>query len=353
MIIQGRRAITGDDKMVCRIFGETITFAPQIKNWWQAVALGASNYIGGILEGAMYGAGIGATGGLLSGGPAVLAEFGASNIAANWLATWGGWGLGLRGLTTAQSVLGAYGNRGEVGFGDVVTHGVFGMESGTLHAMQNIASGNGTMTDVLGVALWFTPAGRANEEARGRGEEVRGEEARGEETRGEETQNEENPQARANEGEAPAQQGEHEAYEAEPAAVPESAMRGRKPALPEYPVLDAEGRLTEYGQWYYGRPGGYREGVRQDAWDAAAAESIDGVVRDPLTGEPLNPNERWDMGHKPGYEFRKHQLSAARRGIGREQFLDEHNTPDHYRPEDPISNSGHQGEAPDGVYYGP
>ena len=30
------------------------------------------------------------------------------------------------------------------------------------------------------------------------------------------------------------------------------------------------------------------------------------------------------MGHKPGYEFRKHRASAQERGIDRKQFLDEH-----------------------------
>jgi hypothetical protein len=58
------------------------------------------------------------------------------------------------------------------------------------------------------------------------------------------------------------------------------------------------------------------------------------------------------MGHKLGYEFRKHRQSAAERGISREKFIDEHNTTDHFRPENPSSNRGHQGEAPDGVYYG-
>jgi hypothetical protein len=139
MIIQGRRAISGDNKMKCMLFGEEIIFAPHIKNWWQAIALGASNYIGGIMEGMMYGAAIGAAGGVISGGPAVLGQFGVSNVAANWLATWGGWGLGLRGVVTAQSVLGAYGNTGEVTTDDVVSKGIFGMETGTLHSAQIIA----------------------------------------------------------------------------------------------------------------------------------------------------------------------------------------------------------------------
>ncbi|WP_312076437.1 HNH/ENDO VII family nuclease [Chryseobacterium sp.] len=151
--------------------------------------------------------------------------------------------------------------------------------------------------------------------------------------------------------------GEGNAYEAEPLPdgnnVPEGIMKGRRPSSPEYSVLDANGNLTDYGKWYYERPSGFRDGVRNDTWNKAQTESIDGVVRDPVTGEPLNPSEPWDMGHDYGYEFRKQQQSAAERGIGRDQFLNEHNNYEHYRPEHPSSNRGHQGEAPDDVYYGP
>lgn len=140
---------------------------------------------------------------------------------------------------------------------------------------------------------------------------------------------------------------------AEEIVVPPEKMTGTKPTQPEYPVLDADGKLTEYGKWYYERPAGYREGIRDGSWDNAANESIDGLVRDPKTGEVMDINEPWDMGHKPGYEFRKHQQSAAERGISRKQFLDEHNNSDHYRPETQKTNRGHSEEAPDDVYYGP
>ena len=50
------------------------------------------------------------------------------------------------------------------------------------------------------------------------------------------------------------------------------------------------------------------------------------------------------MGHKPGYEFRKHRASAQERGIDRKQFLDEHNDSSHYRPELPSSNRSHSCE---------
>lgn len=103
----------------------------------------------------------------------------------------------------------------------------------------------------------------------------------------------------------------------------------------------------------YERPSGYRKGVREKAWNEAKAKSKDGVVRDPLTDKPMDFNEKWDMGHKPGYEFRKHQKSAAERGISRKQFLDEYNNPDHYRPELPGSNRCHKGENKSDLYLGP
>ena len=94
----------------------------------------------------------------------------------------------------------------------------------------------------------------------------------------------------------------------------------------------------------YKRPSGYRKGVRDKTWEEAKANSPDGIVRDPKTGKPINPNEPWDMGHKPGYEFRKHRASAQERGIDRKQFLDEHNDSSHYRPELPSSNRSHSCE---------
>ncbi|MNV99865.1 Ribonuclease YqcG [compost metagenome] len=67
----------------------------------------------------------------------------------------------------------------------------------------------------------------------------------------------------------------------------------------------------------------------------------------------MKKEDPWDMGHNPGYEFRKHQISAAERGITRKQFLDEHNNYNHYRPELPSSNRSHSGEDPSDLYFGP
>lgn len=128
---------------------------------------------------------------------------------------------------------------------------------------------------------------------------------------------------------------------------------GERPATPQQPVIDsATGELTDYGRWYYERPSGFRTGVRDTTWNNAQSSSIDGVVRDPLTGQQMSPTEPWDMGHRFGFEFWKHRISSAQRGIGRTQFIDEYNNPNHYQPELPSSNQGHQGEAPPDVYYG-
>lgn len=58
------------------------------------------------------------------------------------------------------------------------------------------------------------------------------------------------------------------------------------------------------------------------------------------------------MGHKEGYEFTKHQYSAAQRGIGIDQFREEYNYVEHIEPELPKSNLSHKGEAPKDVYHG-
>ncbi|WP_283949355.1 MULTISPECIES: SpvB/TcaC N-terminal domain-containing protein [Sulfurimonadaceae] len=101
----------------------------------------------------------------------------------------------------------------------------------------------------------------------------------------------------------------------------------------------------------YSRPSNYRKGVRDKVWDNAT-DSKTGRVRDPKTGQFMSKEKSWDMGHKPGYEFRKHQKSAEERGISREKFLDEHNNPEHYRPELPQSNRSHAGEDKTDTYFG-
>ena len=100
----------------------------------------------------------------------------------------------------------------------------------------------------------------------------------------------------------------------------------------------------------YSRPTGWPAGMRDQVWENA--KDAHGRVRDPLTGRYMSKDQPWDMGHKPGYEFAKHQKSAEERGIDREQFRKEYYNPDHYRPELPSSNRSHKGEDKTAAYFG-
>lgn len=99
----------------------------------------------------------------------------------------------------------------------------------------------------------------------------------------------------------------------------------------------------------YQRPSGFRKGVRDSVF--AKAKQSDGKVYDSQSGMEILPDAAWDMGHKAGYEFKKHRRSAQERSISRKQFLDEHNNVDHYVPELPSSNRNHKDEAPDDVDF--
>lgn len=102
----------------------------------------------------------------------------------------------------------------------------------------------------------------------------------------------------------------------------------------------------------YARPSGFRQGVRDKVWENAREPSTK-QIRDPSTGRFMSKDKPWDMGHKPRQEFSKHQESAAKRGIDRDKFIEEHNDPTRYRPELPSSNRSHRGEDVTPNYIGP
>lgn len=99
----------------------------------------------------------------------------------------------------------------------------------------------------------------------------------------------------------------------------------------------------------YQRPSGFRKGVRESVFNNA--KDANGRVFDVQSGKEIKFTDSWDMGHLPGYEFRKHRASAQKRQITRKQFLNEHNDPSHYRPELPSSNRNHSDEAPDDIDF--
>lgn len=114
--------------------------------------------------------------------------------------------------------------------------------------------------------------------------------------------------------------------------------------------IDKNGKLTDLGEKQYKRRG-FRKGVRDKVFTKAKKKG-NGSVRDPNTKVRLKRKGRWDMGHKPGFEYKKHKISAAVQGKSRKKFLDEHNDPEHYEPEDPSSNSGHSHEDATNNYLG-
>ncbi len=95
MISQGVRTITGDRYMTCKI-GGTVQYAPNVKSWGDAIALGGLNYVTKLAECALGGAAVGAAGYLLpslAGGQIAFAmpTWGsvATNIGTGFTGVWG------------------------------------------------------------------------------------------------------------------------------------------------------------------------------------------------------------------------------------------------------------------------
>ncbi|NJM79744.1 MAG: hypothetical protein HC854_09175 [Flavobacterium sp.] len=172
-ISQGTETITGDHNMTCPVGGK-ITFQPQIKNWSQALALAGANYTGKLMEGMMAGAAVGMGGAILSGGAGAFAtggmrglgqatlQFAKSmprNMVVNAVESVSKVGLALRGVMGAQNVAQTYGNTGTAGVGDFAK-GTVAMETGAYDSAKNIASGNGTWQDYVGMAMMVAPVGQ-------------------------------------------------------------------------------------------------------------------------------------------------------------------------------------------------
>ena len=69
-----------------------------------------------------------------------------------------------------------------------------------------------------------------------------------------------------------------------------------------------------------------------------------GQFIDPNTLQPIEG--KYDLGHKPGHEFRKEKPRAQREGLSQKEFNDRMNNPELYQIEDPHSNRGHKFEEP-------
>lgn len=183
-LVQGLEQVTGDYQMTCLVPGGTIKFAPNIKNWSQALSLATANYMGKLMEGMMAGALIGMGGAVISGGVSAfigggirglgqaalqLAKATPMNVLKNWVAS----NL-FRPVTQLQSELQYYGQTGETsgpGMDKAATDGFFAAEIGTKESALNIYAyvtgstmynENGekrtaSWHDWGGIALWGAP----------------------------------------------------------------------------------------------------------------------------------------------------------------------------------------------------
>jgi RHS repeat-associated protein len=77
----------------------------------------------------------------------------------------------------------------------------------------------------------------------------------------------------------------------------------------------------------------------REAVEAGAAKTPDGKFIDPNTGKVIEG--KYDLGHKPGHEFRREKAKAEAEGLTQKQFNDRMNDPKKYQIEDPCSNRGH------------
>jgi len=82
------------------------------------------------------------------------------------------------------------------------------------------------------------------------------------------------------------------------------------------------------------------------------AKQADGKVYDPNTGAEIpwdrtrSRANQWDMGHKPGKEYRKYHKDYMDGKITKEEFKEIHRNPNNYQPELPGPNRSRRYEQP-------
>ena len=157
-------AVTDKSFMLCSALGtEKITYAPYIKNWWQALVVGINNFAVEMFKCIMAGAAV-------AGGAVLLTEgIGAflANAGANYLMTWTtGWGLGLRGFMGASDFVNQKyvgGKSDQEALDSAFDSAAFGMEKGTYNSASKVATGNGTPEDYAALLAWGAPVGKNKE----------------------------------------------------------------------------------------------------------------------------------------------------------------------------------------------
>jgi RHS repeat-associated protein len=102
----------------------------------------------------------------------------------------------------------------------------------------------------------------------------------------------------------------------------------------------AEANIVSKKPYSKNRPS-YAKGQVETVWESAKKKN--GKVYDPNTGEELKWDKskkprQWDMGHKPGHEYRKLHKKYMNGKITKEEFLKEYRNPKNYQPESKSAN---------------
>ncbi|SIS37955.1 hypothetical protein SAMN05421768_10636 [Chryseobacterium joostei] len=247
-IVQGVKTITGDHIMTCPV-GGTIKFAPEIKSWSQAVALGFANYTGKLMEGMMAGAAIGMAGAAVAGGAGAFTSGGMrgigqaawqfaksmpKNFVVNAIESVGAFGLSLRGVMGLQNVAATYGNTGQASEADF-WKGTVAMETGAWDSANLIYSdatggvvldenGNqkhASWQDYVGMAMMFAPVGQGKRDLENKLKNepdgsVRDSERRADDAEANKGDDENSTRAEVQDVEGPRQEGEYGAFEGDP-----------------------------------------------------------------------------------------------------------------------------------------
>ena len=359
LILTGTPAITGNRTMTCSV-GGVVKFAPEVKSWMHALALSGLNYLtelagcalGGAGVGALVFAGAGVAGGSLAVGAPTLSSV-LTNVAQGFTGIWGA-SRALFGLDNLanEHAMGNVQNGGDA-FWASVDGGVpeIGMA-------QRIFTGQAQPTDYMLFLYLLNIKAKGSkppvEDGNPQGDKDGNNNSKGNQEEGNNKTPEDDGATGGTKGKGESDGKGKGGKEADAFEDPPK-FSGKRPAKPEQPVIDADGNLTDYGKWYYERPS-WRAKTIDDTWNNAKnseGKVIDRQSQSEITWDKTKPRgEQWHMGHKEGYEFAKHQRSAAQRGIGVDKFRKEYNHAAHVEPELPKSNLSHKGEAPKDVYYG-
>ena len=113
----------------------------------------------------------------------------------------------------------------------------------------------------------------------------------------------------------------------------------KNPGIPKIRTRSIKRIQTRNKPYTKARPA-YAKGQIEKVWNSAKQKN--GKVYDPYTGEELhwdmNEKRLWDMGHKPGKEYKKVHKEYIDGEISKDEFLKEYRNADNYQPQSRKTN---------------